>query len=157
MAGQPPAHPFISPHSHPLRPLSLFDHICIPKSPSATLEEDCSSLIYGVKAKAGAFPASDPSATPTPSLPPARSTLGFQLRRCGMGWGRGKEEVGGKLASSSRVRKASREREPRSGTWSGRGRSAELESTGRALASSGFLWLMRAGAAGGAGAQTQKL
>lgn len=49
------------------------------------------------------------------------------------------------------------ESEPRSGTWSGRGRSSGLESAGPALGSFGLLWLVRAGAAGGAGARTQKL
>lgn len=48
-------------------------------------------------------------------------------------------------------------RQPRSGTWSGRGRSAGLESVGPALGSSGFLGLVGAGAAGGTGARTQKL
>ena len=107
-AGQPPVHPFSTPTPTPYRPLSLSHRICIPKSPSETPGEDCSSLIYGVKANAGAFPASDPSATPPPSVSPARSTLGFPLRRWGKCCERGRRRSREQLASSSRGRKVSR-------------------------------------------------
>lgn len=102
-----------------------------------------------------------PPATPLQPQPPPFPLSSPLWGSCfgAEGWSGGGERggVGGKLASSSRVRKVSLEREPRSGTWSGRGRSAGLESAGPALGSSGFLWLVRAGAASGAGARTQKL
>lgn len=147
-AGQPPAHPFTPHPPHPLpAAVSLSHRICIPKSTSATPGEDCSSLIYGVKAKAGAFSVSDPSATPTP---PSFGSLhlGFLPRRWGIRWGQGKRSRGkaGKFVQDSEsvpggraeVRYLVRAR-----------RSAGLESAG-------FLGLARAGPASGAGARTQK-
>lgn len=63
-----------------------------------------------------------------------------------MGWGWGKRRSRGKAGKFLQgTESVPREREPRSGTWSGRGRSAGLESSGRALGSSGFLWPARAG------------
>lgn len=91
-AGQPPAHPSLPLTPTPYRPLSLSQRICIPKSPSEAPGEDCSSLIYGVKAKAGAFPASDPSAIPPPSVLPAPLHFGVPVSTMGDVVEVGKEE-----------------------------------------------------------------